>query len=201
MTTDTPEVDAAAYEERGLPGSQVVHADFARRIARDCNQAHEDIEILTREVDREKGKLEIEQAAHEATKKNLETSLNHAADVSEILDNLCAGLSLPEVKHAPEALQWAQDFRKRGEVAEAARLKAEVEQTNVWTAACDSANARVTALLQQVADLNIHAESLQELNFELAANAARVEECCNTLVGVTDKLLAALPPESKKVPA
>ena len=123
--TDTPDVDAAAFEERGLPGSLVVHVDFARRIKREFFTQEERAVEATKQMATLSVRLTAENEQHTQTKALLEKQKAHSLALQNLLAAVCVGKPPVADPAAPEHSKLAAEHHARYLTAEAKRIASE----------------------------------------------------------------------------
>ena len=99
MTTDTPEIDAAVFQEHGRPGSAVVQADFARRIQRELNGKLKLIDSLNAIINELNERINGFNKDQLELKASLKTSLDHGVALQLIIETLCRFRQLERMRH------------------------------------------------------------------------------------------------------
>ena len=127
--TDTPDVDAAAFEEHGLPGSLVVHVDFARRIKREFLALGETIRAGTTENLQLQTRLAQLQADKDELTKMFDKQKAHSLALQTLLAAICEGKPPTAQPAAPEHSKLAAEHHKRLLAAEAKRA-AEIREVD-----------------------------------------------------------------------
>ena len=122
--SDTPEVDAAARPENGVPGSVVVQVDFARRIARSQQEAEKKLAEAEKKLATQEASLGSMRTLQATAEQNLAKQIDHARALQELIGTFVSGGELPAASLAKAELQSLQLFRKQlaAESAKAAEL-------------------------------------------------------------------------------
>lgn len=195
MTTDTPDVDSAAFEERGLPGSLVVHVDFARRLRREANEAAQTIESLKKDFNKTSGMLATEITAHEGTKALLEKQKSHSLALQRIVEAICTGKPCPDEPAAPEQDKLGKAFHKKLMQQEANRLhdeadaqRALADERRVAAEKLAAAKEESVRLAAQMIETSLHDD-------ESVSYAAEVEAFTEELHSIVSRLGVYLPAE------
>jgi len=182
--SDTPEIDKIVFEERGLPGSQVVHVDAARRLQREANSLRDELEEEVAAGVRLKLALADAEELQAKTAQMLEKQKMYSIALQNIIAALCYDKPPPNEAAAPEQTKLAAGFHKRqlqdeaNRIAEAGRQdraladerRVNKEHIDAWTEKFERLSAlyselekRANTAMQRAAEIEAYTDEMAAL--------------------------------------
>jgi len=196
--SDTPEIDALAYEERGLPGSMVVHVDVARKEARKVAELQATIESLNTAAIKLNAKLGDAANAAQAQAVSLAKSQACVIALQELIKAFVVGEELPPSVLAVDQRNLLNAYRDRV-VATTQELRSALAD-EIDTAADQLRRAREAAERQElrISEAERNATFAQELTV-LQEELSTIKDilCSNIAQTTTSDSTISEPPSLK----
>jgi hypothetical protein len=177
MTT-TPRTDEAAFEERGMPGSLVVHIDFSRRLELEVSGLKESLTGCTNTIARQQSMLDGANAREQEHTQMFAVQKNFSAALQDLLISVCSESSLPTASVAVTELKEVQVFRRRSDAAKAAQERKAAAELEALNTKLREANERNIRLSEDILKEEKRAASLTtEVDTLTARNTALAHHC------------------------
>ena len=197
--TDTPETDAAARDEHGLPGSRVVQVDASRRIERGRSVAEASITQLQQKLKLAREALLQAAELTDERKLALEKQMIYSVQLHQLLMFACGEdfdiTGIPDITGKQTVIAW----KKKEQTAKQLHNAALAKEHEEWAAERRQAGEHNKALEFQLKAATELAATCQMRDAEATTHAADVEAFCVELASLVKHLGGYLPEQLQPV--
>ena len=196
--SDTPEVDSVAYEERGMPGSLVVHVDIARRAAREAAAVAEKLEAAKAEITRLIAAETARSVELHESRAGLEKNRSYSRALQQLIEDLTSGKSPTAQPLALDHSRYVLDYAKGLAAKEAKRGQLAEQQAYAASEERRIAAERLAAVTGKLEAMTAHVTVLQARDVELTQLLAETQSHAERLGGIVG-LLEGVPPKGTTI--